>query len=189
MNSLARRHTAIVGALCLCAGLAGLPGSAIAQTPLASFRTPVAVILPLTVGWYDGEPAPYISTEASDPTIARQMGANYVARLASAVGTQAVDDIYTVTNFKQGNIIPSRPKPAGPHNRDPNYTPLWQISMVTWNAGATPYLLTSEKAVLTAVQRGEATLNKTDIVVNCSVVFTPTGGLFPGAKLLNHYRP
>ncbi len=71
------------------------------------------VVLPLVTCWYKGKVAYYIQTEASDPSVAEQMGVNYVPRLANAISAQAVDDIYVVTNFKQGNVIPSAPIPAG----------------------------------------------------------------------------
>ena len=172
---------------------ATLLASAAALTPVATARaqdtaeaSPVAVVLPLIVGWFNGKPAPYITTEASDPDVARQMKANYVARLGAAADTDVVDDIYTITNFTQSNIIPSRPKPAGPRNKDQDYTPLWQVSAVTWSQGAKPVLLRSEADVKSALSSGLVTVTKTKIVVNCPVIFTPSGGLLPGAVLLNH---
>lgn len=179
----------ILSATCLLAGLAVFVplGTAHADRGDDAETGPVAVVLPLIVGWYNGLPAPYISTEASDPAVAKQMNANYVERLGAAAGTDAVDDIYTITNFKQNNIIPSRPKPAGPRNKDLSYTPLWQVSTVTWNEGTSPVLLKSEAAVMQAASSGLVTLNKTKIVVNCPVVFTPSGGLLPGATLLDKW--
>ena len=113
-----------------------------------------SVILPLVHCWYRGKVAYYIQTEASDLTLAEQQRVNYVPRLSNAISAGAVDDIYTVTNFTQGNVIPSAPIPAGPGNTDPNYTPLWQVSTVTWNSGTTPYTLKSEEEVLKAQDQG-----------------------------------
>lgn len=143
-----------------------------------------AVRLPLVKCWYDGKVAYYIQTDASDAGVAAQQGVNYVPRLVDAI-PDAVDDIYTVTNFAQGNIIPSAPIPAGPGNTDPNYTPLWQVSTVTWAQGTRPRVLRSEAEVLQAAARKEVTLVKTTIVVNCPVIFTPRGGLLPTARLLD----
>ncbi|HEY1581378.1 MAG TPA: hypothetical protein VGF82_30280 [Terracidiphilus sp.] len=53
----------------------------------------------------------YIQTDASDQSIAAQFGINYVPLLSGAIDGQAVDDIYHVTNFNQGNVIPSAPIP------------------------------------------------------------------------------
>ena len=85
-------------------------------------------------------------------------------------------------------MIPSAPIPAGPGNTDPNYSPLWQVSTVTWNAGTTPYVLKSEEAVLNARNQGLVTVVKTNIVVNCPVIYTPYGGLFPNAKIIGEYE-
>ena len=143
-----------------------------------------AVSLPLVACWYEGQPAYYIQTEASDPDVARAQNVHYVARLADAITAGAVDDIYAVTNFSQGNVIPSAPIPAGPDNADPEYTPLWRVSTVTWADGMTPHTLTSEAEVLAAQAAGQVTITRTDIVVNCPVMFTPQGGALPTATLM-----
>jgi hypothetical protein len=119
------------------------------------------VTFPIVFCWYKGQPALYIQTDASDPGLAAQQRVNLVPRLANAIQAPnggAVDDIYHVTNFKQGNVIPSAPIPAGPKNSDPNYTPIWQVSLVTWNTGTTPRVLTSEEDILGARDDGEVTL-------------------------------
>ena len=96
------------------------------------------------------------------------------------------DDIYHVTNFTQGNVIPSAPIPAGPGNTDPNYTPLWQLSLVTWKAS--PHILKSEEEVLNAQSQGLVEIVKTNIVLNCPVIYTPEGGLLPTAKIIGDYQ-
>jgi hypothetical protein len=119
-------------------------------------------------------------------TLSQQQDVNNVPGLANVLSAQttAVDDIYHVTNFTQGNVIPSAPNPAGPGNTDPNYTPLWQLSLVTWNPGITPYLLKSEQDILSEKARGSLKIVKTNIVVNCPVIYTLFGGLFPTAKII-----
>lgn len=143
------------------------------------------VTFPIVFCWFEGQPALYIQTDASDPDLALQQNVNLVPQLSNAVNTPggAVDDIYHVTNFKQGNIIASAPIPTGPKNANPNYSPLWQVTTVTWNAGVTPRVLTSEEEVLGARDDGEVTLSKTNIVVNCPVVFTSQGGKLPLVKI------
>lgn len=146
--------------------------------------------LPIVICWFNGKPALYIQTDASDPTVALQQGVNAVPILANAINANpgAVDDIYVVTNYKQGNVIPSAPIPAGPGNANPSYSPLWQVSTVTWIAGTTtPHTLKSEEEVLSAARAGFVTITKTNIVVNCPVVFTPEGGQLPTVKIqLDH---
>jgi len=145
------------------------------------------VQLPLVQCWYNGQVAYYIQTEASDQSVAESQGVNFVPRLVNTIDAGAVDDIFVVTNFTQGNVIPSAPIPAGPGNMDPEYSPLWQVSTVTWNQGTTPHLLRSEQEVLAAETAGQVTIMQTNIVVNCPVIFTPEGGLLPTAKIkINH---
>jgi hypothetical protein len=147
------------------------------------------VVLPLVQCWYKGQVAYYIQTEASDAGLALQQDVNYVPLLANVLSatTTAVDDIYHVTNFTQGNVIPSAPIPAGPGNTDPNYSPLWQVSLVTWSPGASPYVLKSEEDVLNAKAGGLVSVVKTSIVVNCPVIYTPYGGLLPTAKIIGDH--
>jgi len=154
--------------------------------PAAAAPKPVSYVieLPGIPGWYKGEPILYLQTEASDAGLAASQQANYVARLANAANTAAVDDIYAVTNFKQSNIVPSAPLPAGPGNTDPNYTPLWQVTTVTWVDPTHATLLKSEEEVLSAESAHLVTLSKTGIVVNCSIIYSPQGGLFPQARIL-----
>lgn len=72
--------------------------------------------------------------------------------------------------------------------KDPNYTPLWQVSQVTWNSGTAPYVLKSEEDVLNAQSAGLVTIVKTNIVVNCPVIYTPYGGLLPKAKIIGGHN-
>lgn len=173
-------------ALALAFSLALISGTLHAQTSdkVANPR----VILPLVQCWYKGKVAYYIQTEASDLGLAQQQKVNYVPSLSNAISVGAVDDIYHVTNYNQGNVIPSAPMPAGPGNTDPSYTPLWQLSLVTWNSKATPHVLKSEQEVLSARDQGLLTIVKTDIVLNCPVIYTPSGGLLPNAKIIGDHN-
>jgi hypothetical protein len=169
---------ALLAVLILLFGSTGCGGSSSSAKKFAT------VELPLVNCWYNGQVAYYIQTEASDQAVARQQNVHFVARLADAIAADAVDDIYAVTNFAQGNVIPSAPIPAGPDNADPEYTPLWRVSTVTWKEGTTPHTLTSEEEVLAAEAAGMVTIEKTNIVVNCPVIFTPEGGSLPTAVLM-----
>jgi hypothetical protein len=145
-----------------------------------------SVQLPLIPGWYKGQQIFYLQTEASDQAVAMSQQATYVKRLANAAtaSPSAVDDIYAVTNFKQSNIVPSAPLPEGPTNADPDYTPLWQVTLVTWANPKHAHLLTSEEDVKTAAAAGEVTLSQTPIVVNCPIIYSATPVL-PGATPWN----
>jgi hypothetical protein len=73
--------------------------------------------------------------------------------------------IWAVTNgpANQHNIVDTVPG-------RPDYSPLWQVSMVTWKNGVTPRLLTSADDVRQAEQSGDVTIQKTSTVVNCPVL-------------------
>jgi hypothetical protein len=73
--------------------------------------------------------------------------------------------IWTVTNgvAGQSNIVDTVPGMA-------DYSPLWQVSEVTWKDDVTARLLTSAAAVEDAEQGGDVTIRKTATVVNCPVL-------------------
>ena len=153
-----------------------------------SYEENPKVVLPLVICWHDGKKDLYIQTDASDPAIAAAQKVNYVPQLANAIDAPngAVDDIYVVTNSTekdQYNILPSEPKPVGPNNRDTSYSPLWQVSMVTWKDGVSQKTLKSENEVKDAENKGLVLVDKTRIVLNCPVVYTDAGGLLPKAVI------
>jgi hypothetical protein len=73
--------------------------------------------------------------------------------------------LWAVTNGAGGqhNIIDTVPGRA-------DYSPLWQINMVTFKDGMTAHLLKSKADVDAAVKAGEVTVTSTKTVVNCPVL-------------------
>lgn len=73
--------------------------------------------------------------------------------------------LWTVTNAAAGqhNIVDTVPGQV-------DYSPLWQINMVTFKSGVTPYLLRSKADVDAAVTKGDVTVTATKTVVNCPVL-------------------
>lgn len=73
--------------------------------------------------------------------------------------------IWAVTNgpSSQHNIVDTVPGRA-------DYSPLWQVNKVTWDAGATPRLLRSAGDVRQAEKAGEVTVQRTSTVVNCPLL-------------------
>ncbi|WP_231502082.1 hypothetical protein [Herbaspirillum sp. RV1423] len=148
------------------------------------------VALPLISGWYNGQIVRYVTTDVSDRKAAQDMGANYVPRLVNAISRQrqpgqpgAVERIYSFVNVKQGGVLPSLPAPIGAANANLNYSPLWQVHKVTWLPGKQPHVLKSEEEVLAAEEAGQVSIEKTDIVVNCPVVFSAADGPLPHVKI------
>ncbi len=176
-----------------------LPGSNVklsAATFAAGGSVTSTANLPLQAGYFNHEPALYITPEvgvgaggsgaaATALTIAQGFNATYVPAAFDTLNDQneALDDIYVFSNFKQGNVLASAPHPAGAQNTDPNYTPIWQINLVAWNSGFTPRRLTSQQDILTAQKNKEVTVTLAPIIVECSVIYTPSGGLLPGAEI------
>ena len=158
-------------------------------------KVSVSASLPLQVGFFDGATALYITPEVGvDPNqaafipaahqVANGFNANFIAtNFATLPNSPVVDDIFVFTNFAQGNVLASAPHPAGPTNTDTNYSPLWQVSLVAWNSGRQGRVLTSQTDIQNAASAGDVTITKTPIIVECSVVFTPGGGLLPGARI------
>ena len=145
--------------------------------------------LPMVICWNNGMKNLYIQTDTSDPDFAKKLGINYVPQLANAINAPngAVDDIYVTTNSTrpdQYNVIPSQPLPVGPNNTNTQYTPLWQVSEVTWKDGVPQTTLKSEQEVLDAEKAGKVIIVKTQIVINCPVFYTAPGGLLPKAYVL-----
>ena len=146
-------------------------------------------ILPLQRGFFDGATALYITPEVGVPpgssftslaqNVAEGFNSNFVpTAFASLPGSGAVDDIFVFTDGNQGNVLASAPHPAGPTNTDTNYSPLWQISLVSFNNGRTRRVLKSQAAIQEAATDGDVTITKTDIIVECSVIFTPGADCF-----------
>lgn len=168
--------------------LAMLPASSHAAAGEVPAVVRQVIELPLVSGWHEGREVQYVTTDVSDAAAALEMGANYVPRLAYALMPAvpghpgAVERIYRIANFKQGSVLPSIPMPAGAGNVNRNYSPLWQVYVAQWAAGATPHLLRSEEEILAAEEKGLLTVVKSNIVVNCPVVFAAGTGL-PGAAI------
>jgi hypothetical protein len=73
--------------------------------------------------------------------------------------------IWVVTNGAGGqrNVVDTVPGRK-------DYSPLWQVQMVTWKAGTTPRVLRSATEVRAAESAGDVTVDKTATVVNCPVL-------------------
>ncbi len=168
--------------------------------------------LPLTIGYFGGQPALYITPEVGvDPLasggayiglakfLATAFHANYIpqnfATLTTPPNNTAIaDPIFvfpagTPTSFNgtflQPNILNSSPHPTGPNNTDTNYTPLWQVNLVYFQPGKAR-LLKSAKDVADAQAAGDLLPGfpaAIPVIVECSVIYTPVGGLLPTATI------
>lgn len=155
------------------------------------------VNLPLQAGFARGGTALYITPEVGvEPSagadivstaqaVAKGSDSNYIpTNFGVLPGTPAARNIFVFST--QGNVLASAPIPAGPTNTDTDYSPLWQVSLVSWNSGRRPRALTSQADILKAASDGEVLITKMNITVECPVVFTPQGGLLPGARIVGY---
>ncbi len=130
-----------------------------------------SVTLRLHPGFYDGDDAWFIRTDASDPTFAAENGLVFVPLLRNALQAPGgFAEIYLVDGGdpNQRPIVSNVPG-------ETTYTPAFRVNRVTFTAE--PTLLDSEQAVTDAVAAGGATVEQTEIVVNYPMVIWPDGGL------------
>ena len=74
-----------------------------------------------------------------------------------AIPGQGTDPFYAVTNGAAGQLGIAGVAPGdGPYHGG-----AWQVFSVTFGAGVTPYVLTSDEAVMAAQQTGDVTVTRT----------------------------
>ena len=143
-------------------------------------------VLPVSRAWVDGRVVEYVTTDISDSTMAKMMGANHVPRLADAIGSSSgrslVERVYKFSKEEQISVFQSAPSPVGAENRDRSYSPLWRVVFVHWAKPELVRELKSEEELLAAEDRGEATLEVTGIVVNCPVTRGNGGQALRGVR-------
>ena len=155
--------------------------SACACSPTQDRAQQTRIELPLVHGWYEGQIADYVTTDMSSESMARANNANYAPRLANLLPANqprpnphsAIARIYKFLNYVQPSVLPSAPTMEGvsdPDDDAANYTPLWELMGVTWQAGHAPRELRSEDEVLKAQAAGELVIAPLNVIVNCPVV-------------------
>lgn len=118
-------------------------------------------------------------------------GVTYAPRLRDAIPNcpkppsvkTAPQRVYKVPPGEQDAVFASVPRPPGPQNVDPSYSPLWLVYMVHWKDPAHARVLTGEQPILDAAERGGLTIKRTDIVINGRIVATASGGSAPGVLI------
>lgn len=146
------------------------------------------VTLPAFHAWFEGRDVVYVTTDVSDPDMARVIGANHVPRLRDALPPRpkppaartALERVYIFADGTQTrSVFASIPRPVGPASEDEAYSPIWQVYFVARARGASGSLR-SEAAILDAEAAGDLTIQPTNIVVNCPVVSVEDDGALPG---------
>jgi hypothetical protein len=156
-------------------------------------KTLTAVSMPVSLGWYNGERVYYVTTDITDPPMARAAGVNLALRMRDAIPPypkppeqkDVLERVYKFPNGEQDAVFASIPRPLGPSSSDVQYSPLWILYAVKTAAGKESEPLTSEEAILAAEDGGKVTITRTSIVINCPIVGTEHAGLLPGMKFAN----
>ena len=114
-------------------------------------------------GYYDGHKDTYLNTDVSNKAEAAMMHVNYSARIGSVKG---LPEIYLV----EGRAAPGQLAVFGSEPGETDYSPLWSETILTWKAGATPVLLTSDTQIDKVEKTGTLSERDAHVVLNCPIV-------------------
>jgi hypothetical protein len=129
-------------------GLALLGASAVTYGSSSAGGSGLRMGTPSTIsrkafqGYYDGHRDTYLNTDVSDKAEAAAMHVNYAPVLKS-VPLSSAPEIYLVRGRASGGqlaVFGSEPGEA-------SYSPIWKETVLTWKAGATPVLITSDTQI------------------------------------------
>lgn len=143
----------------------------------------IPIDIPLLRSYVNGSDTFFISTDVSDEKTAAFLTektgfpVNYAPILASTPDS-AKGNTYVFTNGVNGTGPFGYQVPVfGAKPGDEGYSPLLQINMVQWNSNASARELTSVQHIADAEQKGEISINKTDIVINHPAIKWEGGSL------------
>ncbi|MFZ0183923.1 MAG: hypothetical protein WBV92_08235 [Nitrosotalea sp.] len=150
------------------------------------------IVIPLVKGLFEGQDVFYITTEASDSTIASALSnfTNFPVTFAPALGkapTTSLANIYAFKNgINGGGVLGFQPNVVDSIPGQANYSPLWKINLVQWNDPTNATVLGSESDIMNAFNAGKLTIMPTTIVVNCPIV--QWGGSMDGTIPAGHMK-
>jgi hypothetical protein len=121
-------------------------------------------------GYYDGHLDGFVSTDTSRKAQAKAMGINYSPVLAS-LKLKPFPLIYMV----MGAAAPNQLMVLGSEPGETDYSPIWNEVDVSWRAGVTPVLLTSDAQIDSEAMMGNLTKDKPGILLNCPVIAENVG--------------
>ena len=114
-------------------------------------------------GYYDAHFVTYLSTDISNKAEAKMMHINYSASLGKVKG---LPEIYLV----QGRSAPGQLAVFGSEPGEPDYSPLWDETLLTWKPGATPVLIKSDTQINKIEKTGKLTERDGGAVLNCPII-------------------
>jgi hypothetical protein len=134
------------------------------------------LVIPLVKGLYDGKDVFYITTEASDSTMASALAkfTNFPVTFAPALAKTPASSQANIYAFKNGitggGVLGFQPNVVDSIPGEPSYSPLWKVNLVEWKDATTATVLGSEKDIMDAFNAGKVTITPTTIVVNCPII-------------------
>ena len=114
-------------------------------------------------GYYDGHKDTYLSTDISSKSGATAMHINYSARIGLVKG---LPEIYLV----QGRSAAGQIAVFGSQPGEPDYSPLWTETILTWKPGSKPVLITSDNQINKLEKTSGLTERPGNVVLNCPII-------------------
>jgi hypothetical protein len=122
-----------------------------------------ATAQPSFQGYYDGHKDTYLSTDVSSRAEAKAMHVNYSATIGRVKG---LPEIYLV----QGRAAAGQLAVFGSEPGEADYSSLWTETILTWKAGSTPLLITSDNQINKLEKTSGLTERPGNVVLNCPIV-------------------
>jgi hypothetical protein len=159
---------------------AGMGGTTMAMSggPMAGMET---TEVPAIEGFYHGEEILFVHTEVSDQEIANQMTANMGSPLLFVPALERVPeaaraDVFVFTNGVSGSSGQGfQPDVFDSAPGDPDYSPLRELNLVTWEDEGAARVLGSAAEIEEAAQNGEITIERPGVVFNMPFLTWPGG--------------
>ena len=121
-------------------------------------------------GAFDGKDLYFVRTDASDRAFATAEKLVFVPKLATLTSVGLSGAVYLFDNGAAGQAPVFSNEPGGD-----GYTPAWTVHKVTWRG--TPRRMSSVAEIEAAKSRGDVDVDKSNVVVNYSLVKWSTGSL------------
>jgi hypothetical protein len=125
--------------------------------------SPKTIKQPSLQGYYDGHKDTFLSTDISSKAEAKAMHINYSASIGKVKG---LPEIYLV----QGRAAAGQLAVFGSQPGEPDYSPLWDETILTWKPGAKPVLITSDNQVNKLEKTSGLTERPGNVVLNCPII-------------------
>ncbi|HEX6702011.1 MAG TPA: hypothetical protein VF101_14890 [Gaiellaceae bacterium] len=121
------------------------------------------VTRPAFHGYYDGHKVTYLNTDVSSRGEAKAMHINYSAKIGRVKG---LPEIYLV----EGRAATGQLAIFGSEPGEADYSPLWSETILTWKAGATPTLITSDTQIDKIEKTGKLSERDAHVALNCPII-------------------